>query len=62
MATPRSITPPNLPLSPQSYDRMVQDQYTNVIRLHFTLQDNSINQLIDAVNSAVTLQWLGDLS
>ena len=62
MSTPRNVSAPNMPLAPPEYDRIAQDQYSNVIRLHFNQQDTSINQIIEAVNSAVALQWLGDLS
>ena len=61
MSTPKSIAPPSMPIAPPQYDRVVQDQIYNVIRLHFTLQDNTIAGLITAVDSVTTLHWLGGM-
>lgn len=62
MTVPRNLSPPSMPLAPPEYTRVTQDQYSNVIRLHFNQQDTAINQIIETLGSAVTLQWLGDLS
>ena len=53
---------PNLPVAVPEYDRVSEDTFRNVLRLYFNLQDNNIGQIIQSVNSAVALQWLGDLS
>ena len=62
MATPKNAVAPNLPVAVLGYDRVSEEQFRNVLRLYFNLQDNNIGQIIEAVNSAVALQWLGDLS
>jgi hypothetical protein len=35
MADLRNVTPPNLPLAPDEYQRQYQDQLNNVLRLYF---------------------------
>jgi len=35
-----NVTPPNLPLAPDEYDRRYQDQLTNVLRLFFNQLNN----------------------
>ena len=62
MSTPKNAVAPNLPIAVPDYDRVSEEQFRNVLRLYFNLQDNNIAQIIEAVNSAVALQWLGDLS
>ena len=62
MSTPKNAVAPNLPVAVPAYDRVSEDAFRNVLRLYFNLQDNNIGQIIEAVNSAVALQWLGDLS
>ena len=62
MSTPKNAVAPNLPVAVPEYDRTSEDGFRNVLRLYFNLQDNNIAQIIEAVNSAVALQWLGDLS
>jgi hypothetical protein len=34
------VTPPNLPLAPENYDRRYQDQLNNVLRLYFNQISN----------------------
>ena len=34
------VTPPNLPLPPENYDRQYQDQLNNVLRLYFNQLSN----------------------
>jgi hypothetical protein len=35
-----NVTPPNLPLAPQEYERQYQDQLNNVLRLFFARLNN----------------------
>ena len=35
-----NVTPPNLPLAPDEYDRRYQDQLTNILRLFFNQLNN----------------------
>ncbi len=43
MATPLSVTPPNLPVAPVQYESRYQDQFSNVLRLFFNTVSNRIN-------------------
>jgi len=36
---------PSLPLAPQEYSRIYQDQFNNILRLYFNQRDNIIGQL-----------------
>jgi hypothetical protein len=36
---------PSLPLAPQDYSRIYQDQFSNILRLYFNQRDNIIGQL-----------------
>ena len=38
-----NVSPPNLPLAPEQYDRQYQDQLNNVLRLFFTRLNNPGN-------------------
>jgi hypothetical protein len=35
-----NVTPPNLPLAPEEYDRRYQDQLNNILRLFFSQLNN----------------------
>jgi hypothetical protein len=43
MTSPRGITPPNLPIATNQYERNYQDQLTNVLRLFFSQLTNQLN-------------------
>jgi hypothetical protein len=40
------VAPPALPFAPNDYDRHYQDQFSNILRLHFNTINNSITALI----------------
>lgn len=46
----KSFAPPALPLFKDQYDRLDQNQYSNVLRLYFNLLDQYLNALSDALN------------
>jgi hypothetical protein len=43
MTTPRGVVPPNLPISPATWEQRYQDQFANVLRLYFNQISNRIN-------------------
>ena len=61
MAIPQNSAAPSIPVATETYSRVAQDQLNNVLRLYFNLQDNNIAQIIQAVGTATTIQWLGGL-
>jgi hypothetical protein len=46
----KSFAPPALPLFKDQYDRLDQNQYSNVLRLYFNILDQYLNALTDASN------------
>lgn len=46
MAFSTGVSPPNLPSSPNQYDRRFQDQFQNILRLFFGSVANAINSPI----------------
>lgn len=43
MASSFNVSPPNLPVAPQEYERRYQDQFANVLRLFFNSVSNNLN-------------------
>jgi len=43
MSSPRGITPPNLPIAPNQYERRYQDQFANALRLFFNKLTREVN-------------------
>ena len=43
MSSPRGVTPPNLPVAPNQYERRYQDQFANALRLFFNLLTREVN-------------------
>jgi hypothetical protein len=50
----KSFAPPALPLFKDEYNRLDQNQYSNVLRLYFNLLDQYLNDLSNAVNGGTT--------
>ena len=49
----KNFVAPNLPLFKNQYNRLDQDQYSNVLRLYFNLLDNYFSStILDALNGA----------
>ena len=46
MTTPINPAPPNLPLSPLSYDQLFQEKFSNVLRLFFNQVNSVLSTLI----------------
>jgi len=42
MGAPRGLTPPNLPVAAETYERRYQDQFANVLRLYFAAVSNRL--------------------
>jgi hypothetical protein len=42
MGAPRGLTPPNLPVAAETYERRYQDQFANVLRLYFSAVSNRL--------------------
>jgi hypothetical protein len=42
MGAPRGLTPPNLPVAAEKYERRYQDQFANVLRLYFAAVSNRL--------------------
>lgn len=42
MGAPRGLTPPNLPVAGETYERRYQDQFANVLRLYFSAVSNRL--------------------
>lgn len=43
MGSSFNVSPPNLPVAPQEYERRYQDQFANVLRLFFNSVSNNLN-------------------
>jgi hypothetical protein len=43
MSSPRGVTPPNLPVAPNQYERRYQDQFANALRLFFNSLTREVN-------------------
>lgn len=43
MGSTFNVSPPNLPIAPQEYERRYQDQFANVLRLFFNSVSNNLN-------------------
>lgn len=43
MASPRGVSPPNLPIAPNNYERRYQDQFANALRLFFNSLTREVN-------------------
>jgi hypothetical protein len=43
MSSPRGVSPPNLPVAPNEYERRYQDQFANALRLFFNSLTREVN-------------------
>ena len=43
MSAPRGVSPPNLPVAPNDYERRYQDQFANALRLFFNSLTREVN-------------------
>jgi hypothetical protein len=50
MADIRNVSPPNLPLAPQEYNRQYQEQLNAVLRLYFTANSAPQNFAVLGLN------------
>lgn len=50
MADRINVTPPNLPLAPEEYNRGYQDQLNNVLRLYFSATSDPQNFAVYGLN------------
>ena len=63
MAQQPIINPPvpNLPLGPQEYDRLYQDQLNNVFRLFFNQLNNALNVIVNSYTVGTTVYTVATL-
>jgi hypothetical protein len=52
---------PNLPLGPQEYDRLYQDQLNNVFRLFFNQLNNALNVIVNSYTVGTTVYTVATL-
>jgi len=45
------VVAPSLPVAPAEYERLYQDQYSNVLRLYFNRLDNLLGQLVATIDT-----------
>ena len=45
------VVAPSLPVAPAEYERLYQDQYSNILRLYFNRLDNLLGQLVATIDT-----------
>ena len=45
------VVAPSLPVAPAEYERLYQDQYSNILRLYFNRLDNILGQLVATIDT-----------
>jgi hypothetical protein len=58
MSIPANFVAPNLPISPDAYDKSAEQRFRNALRLYFNLLDNSNNTTNEQTGASQTLIWL----
>jgi len=59
MSIPLNPAVPNMPLAPEEYEQVQQNQLANVLRLYFNQINSSNTEVLSQISTNQTLTWLG---